>query len=94
MQLLGGILIGFGFGFMFIGFLGLLRYRKFYQRLLSASLIDTAGILLILLGTAFWGNFGFFSAKAVLILIASILVNPLITHKLGRTAYLSGHREK
>lgn len=93
MTLLGNAIIGLGLIILACGMIGLIRARGFYRRLLAGALIDTAGLLVLLLGAAVRQGFGAFSLKVLLLIGAVFLTSPLITHKLGRSAYLSGHRE-
>lgn len=90
---LGEIIMALGVAVMIGGLVGLIRFHTFYRRLLVGSLIDTAGLLLFLLGAVIRQGLTEFSLKLVLIMAAVILTAPLVTHKLGRSAYLSGHRE-
>lgn len=90
---LGEIIMALGIAVMIGGLVGLIRFHTFYRRLLVGSLIDTAGMLLFLLGAVIRQGFTEFSLKLLLIMAAVILTAPLVTHKLGRSAYLSGHRE-
>jgi len=85
--MLGGMI------FMLAGLIGIIRYRTFYRRLLVSALIDTAGVLLILGGAALWAAPSAFSLKILLMMGIILLTAPLVSHKLGRSAYLSGHRE-
>lgn len=93
MRLLGEFVMGAGLLVMLCGFIGLVRYRSFYRRLLVSALIDTVGLLLLLAGVVLRQGWNSFSHKVLLILLVVLLTAPLIAHKLGRSAYLSGHRE-
>lgn len=90
---IGEIIMALGIAVMIGGLVGLIRFHTFYRRLLVGSLIDTAGLLLFLLGAVIRQGFTEFSLKLLFIMAAVILTAPLVTHKLGRSAYLSGHRE-
>lgn len=90
---LGEIIMAAGILVMVCGLVGLVRFHTFYRRLLVCSLIDTSGMLLFLLGAVIRQGFTEFSAKLLLLMSAVVLTAPLVTHKLGRSAYLSGHRE-
>lgn len=92
MLLPGNLMIGLGLFILACGMAGLLRAKGFYRRLLSAALIDTAGLLVLLLGVAVRQGFCSFSFKVLLLMGAVFLTAPLVSHKLGRSAYLSGHR--
>ena len=94
MLLLGNLVIGAGLLLMLCGVVGLWRFRTLYRRLLFGALLDTAGLLALLLGVALRVGSGAFRGKLLLIMAAVVLTAPLIAHKLGRSAYLSGHREE
>lgn len=93
MRVLGELIIWSGLLVMLCGLVGVLRYRSLYRRLLLSSLIDTCGLLLLLLGVAVRQGFSAFSLKVLLLMVVVLLTAPLITHKIGRNALLSGHQE-
>ena len=93
MKVIGEILMGAGHFIMLCGIAGLLKNPGFYRRLLLSSLIDTVGLLVLLAGVAVRQGLGSFSFKVILLMGIVILTAPLSAHKLGRAAYLSGHRE-
>lgn len=93
MKAAGCAFILVGFFFILAGIAGMLRYRKFYQRLLVCSLADTVGAAFVLIGAALFHSF-FFSVKSLLCLAAVILINPLITHKMGRAAFWSNEEKE
>ena len=93
MKVIGEILMGAGLFIMLCGIAGLLKNPGFYRRLLLSSLIDTVGLLVLLAGVAVRQGLGSFSFKVILLMGIVILTAPLSAHKLGRAAYLSGHRE-
>lgn len=94
MMLLGNAVIITGLLSMLCGIVGLLRFRTFYRRIVIGSLLDTAGLLLLLSGLAMRQGLTTFSLKLWLLLAVVFLTAPLITHKIGRCAYLSGYREE
>lgn len=85
-----------GLALIFIGFgiLGLYRFKNFYSRILIASNIDTAGFILLLFGVIIRHGFSFFSLKVGFIILLALIVNPLITHAITRSAYNSGFKIK
>ncbi|WNX85148.1 monovalent cation/H(+) antiporter subunit G [Agathobaculum sp. NTUH-O15-33] len=94
MLLLGNLVLALGLVIIACGMIGLIRARGFYRRLLAGALVDTAGLLVLLLGVLLRQGLTPFSLKIALLMGAVLLTAPLITHKLGRSAYLSGHREE
>jgi len=90
LEIAGNVLIIAGALLMLLGTLGLLKFRRFYPRILIASKIDTVGMLTLLLGLVLRHGFSFFSAKIVLIIVLLLILNPLVAHILSRSAYKSG----
>ncbi|SHH27370.1 monovalent cation/H(+) antiporter subunit G [Clostridium grantii] len=93
-DILGNAVIIIGLIFMFFGVFGLFRFKKFYPRALSASTIDTVGFICILTGIILKEGMNFFSIKIVLILIIAMIINPVATHSIVKSAYKSGYKEK
>ncbi|MDG4582816.1 MAG: monovalent cation/H(+) antiporter subunit G [Candidatus Competibacter sp.] len=80
LALLGGVL------FVIVGGAGMLRMPDFYTRLHAASITDTLGAGLILLGLMLQGGWTLVSAKLLLILLFLWLTSPTATHALVRAA--------
>lgn len=72
---------------------GILRMPSFYTRMHAASVNETLGTGLILLGLAShaWGNWEVL-LKLGMILVFTVLTAPMATHALARAAYLYGIR--
>jgi multicomponent Na+:H+ antiporter subunit G len=79
-----------GSAFCVIGGIGMLRMPDFYTRSHAASLTDTLGAALILLGLGLQSGFNLVSAKLVLVLIFLYLTSPTATHALVKAAYSRG----
>ncbi len=94
MILFSNILIAIAILLMTLGMVGLFRSKGFYRRLLTSALIDTMGLMLFLFGLALRTATLSFSLKIILLIVAIFLTAPLISHKLGRASYLSGHKEE
>jgi multicomponent Na+:H+ antiporter subunit G len=80
------VLIISGCMFCLIGGLGLIRLPDMFARKHGASLIDTMGIGLILIGLMFQAGFTLITAKLILILIFVFFTSPTSTHALARAA--------
>lgn len=91
-QWIGEIIIGAGLVIIAIGFIGIFRFRSFYGRLLLSSVIDTMGFLTVLIGVIVRQGLSFFSLKVLLLLVIVLLIGPVTTHKIGRSAWLSGYQ--
>jgi len=79
-----------GSAFCVIGGIGMLRMPDFYTRSHAASLTDTLGAALILLGLGLQSGFNLVSAKLLLVLIFLYLTSPTATHALVKAAYSRG----
>lgn len=76
--------------FCLTGGVGLLRFPDFFSRIHSASLTDTLGASLILIGLMFQAGWGIVSAKLILILVFSLLVGTTASHAMAKAAMKSG----
>lgn len=73
-----------------VGAIGMLRLPDVFCRMHGASLIDTLGIGLILLGLALQNGFDLGLAKLVLIFLFVLFTSPTATHALARAALYAG----
>lgn len=89
---IGMFVIYLGIFFITVGVIGIFRFKNFYPRILVASKIDTVGSITLMLGIVIRKGFTFFSMKVLLILVILIMINPLTTHSIARSAFYSGYR--
>jgi len=80
--------------FMLLGIVGLFRFKDFYSRILISSKVETVGFITIMTGVMLYSGFTWFSLKVLLILIIALLTNPLSTHAIARSAFISGYKIK
>ncbi len=78
--------------FIAFGVFGLYRFKNFYPRILIGSKIDTVGYLTLLLGLALKSGWNMSTLKILLIILLMLVINPILTHTVARSAYLSGLR--
>ena len=83
------LLLGGGF-FIFVGGLGLFRMPDFYTRIHAASLTDTMGAGMILIGLMLQAGWTLNSAKLVMILVFIFFTSPTSTHALAKAALAGG----
>ncbi len=93
-ELIGYIIIGFGFLLIFIGIAGFFRYTDFYARIGIVSVIDTAGFILCVLGMMIYRGLSLFSLKLGIILLFTVLLNPIANHIIIRGAFTSGYSHR
>jgi multicomponent Na+:H+ antiporter subunit G len=72
--------------FCIVGGLGLLRMPEFYTRVHAASVTDTLGAGLILLGLILQAGWTLVMAKLVIIGLLIFFTSPAATHALARAA--------
>ena len=92
LEIIGLIIMSIGMVFMFLGIIGIFRFKCFYARILVVTKVDTVGVIVFLTGLAIKHGFSFFSAKLMLIVIVILILSPLVGHMLARSAYISGYK--
>ena len=92
MRIAGDVIIIIGIVFILFGIIGIIRFNDFYAKALISAKIDTVGAITIILGVAIRNGFNFFLFKALLLIAMLMIVNPLISHTIARSAYKSGDR--
>lgn len=90
--MIGTIIIYIGIAFVSLGIIGLFQFDNFYSRALVASKVDTVGYITILLGVILKSGLSFLSFKILFVLLITLIVNPLTTHIIVRSAYISGYK--
>jgi len=93
-DILSWVLLAAGGMFCMIGALGLLRMPDFYTRMHAASVIDTLGAGLLLLGMMLQAGLTLISVKLLLIAALLFFTSPTATHALARAAHLRGIEPK
>lgn len=69
---------------------GMLRFPDFFTRLHAASVVDTLGCMLIVLGLILQAGFSLVTIKLLLIVFFILFTTPAAAHALAKTA-LHGH---
>jgi multicomponent Na+:H+ antiporter subunit G len=83
-----------GAGFVLIGGIGMLRLPDLYTRMHAASLTDTLGTLLLLLGLVLQSGFSLATFKLAAIAAFLLLTGPTATYALANAALLSGYKPR
>jgi len=73
-----------------IGGWGVIRLPDMYARMHGASIIDTLGVGMILMGLVFQAGLTLITAKLLLILVFIFFTSPTATHALARAALNGG----
>ena len=76
--------------FCLIGAVGMVRMPSFFTRMHAASLIDTLGAGLILLGLMIQAGFTLVSVKLAMIGVLLLFASPTATHALAKAALARG----
>jgi len=93
-EIIGHVFVVIGLIFVAFGIIGIYRFKNFYQRLLSSSKIDTVGTITVIIGIILIHGMSVFSLRLVLIFGILLLLGPLSTHIVARSAYMSENNEK
>lgn len=81
------VLLISGSFFVIVGGIGLLRLPDFFTRVHAASITDTVGAWLIILGLLLQVEHTLVGIKLILILLFLILTSPLSSHALTKAAW-------
>lgn len=92
--MIGTALIASGLVLLFLGGLGLVRFRSPYDRLQAAGVGDTGGSLVFLAGLAV--SCGWEATGGILVLLGLFLLftGPLSTHAIAKGAFVQGERAR
>ena len=91
-ELIGNIIICIGVLFVIFGVIGIYRFRNFYSRVLIGAKIDTVGFITICTGSIVRSGFTWFSLKVLLLVAVVMIINPVVTHAITRSAHFGGLR--
>lgn len=78
--------------FCIVGAIGMLRMPDFYARTHPASMVDTMGAGLILLGLTFQAGLTLITVKLVIVFLLLLISSPTATHALVKAAYAHNMR--
>lgn len=92
--IIGNIIIGAGILIMFIGMVGFYRFKEFYAKLLVSAIIDTMGLITVLIGAIVHSGFNWFSLKVILILGIILVLSPVSISKIALSARSSELEEE
>ncbi len=78
--------------FLFIGSLGMVRLGDFWARLHAASIVDSAGVGLILFGMMLQAGLTLVTVKIAIIVLFLFITGPTASHAVANAAFVSGSR--
>ena len=76
--------------FCLIGGIGLLRMPDFFTRMHAASVIETLGVALILLGLMLQAGLTLVAVKLLIMGVLVFFVSPIASHALAKAALVRG----
>ena len=90
MEIIGGVLIAVGAFFFVVGAVGVYRMPDVFTRMHAASVSDTVGAGLLLVGMMFFAGFSLVTLKLAIILGVVLLTSPIATHAVAQAALHEG----
>ena len=91
-ETLSWILILSGSAFTIIGAVGTLRLPDFWSRLHAASVGESAGMILLILGLCLQAGPTLITVKLIIIGVFILITGPTSTHAIANAALVSGAR--
>ncbi|MEX2494673.1 MAG: monovalent cation/H(+) antiporter subunit G [Woeseia sp.] len=89
LDIISWVLLVSGGAFVFIGGVGALRMPDFYTRMHAASLTDTLGTILVLLGIILQAGFTLSAVKLLAVMVFLLLTAPTAAYALANAARLA-----
>ena len=86
------ILIISGSFFVIVGAFGTYRFPDFWSRLHAASITDSAGVILLLIGMGVYSGLTLITFKLFVIGLFLFITGPTSTHAVANAALVSGLR--
>ena len=94
LQIIAWVSILLGSVLVIIGALGSLRFPDFWSRLHAASVTDSGGVILLLVGMGIHSGFNLITFKLFLIGIFLFITGPTSSHAVANAALVSGIKKK
>ena len=80
--------------FVVIGAVGTLRFPDFWSRLHAASITDSAGMILLVIGMCLQAGATLVTVKLLMIGVFLFITGPTSTHAVANAAWITGLRPK
>ena len=91
-EALSWIFILSGAGFVVVGALGILRLPGFWSRLHAASVSESAGVILLVIGMCLQAGATLITVKLIIIGAFMFITGPTSTHAIANAALVTGLR--
>ncbi|MDP1535310.1 MAG: monovalent cation/H(+) antiporter subunit G [Burkholderiales bacterium] len=89
-ELLAGLFLALGGFFVLVGGVGMLRMPDLYTRMHAASVTETLGTLLIMIGLMIVAGWTLASFKLFAILLFLLFTGPVAAYAVANTALIAG----
>ncbi|BCP52766.1 hypothetical protein K32_13830 [Kaistia sp. 32K] len=89
-QIIAGLFLFAGAFFLIAGAIGMNRMPDLFTRMHAASVADTLGVSLMLIGMVFLAGFSLVSVKLALLLAFLLFMGPVASHALAAAALQAG----
>ncbi len=89
-EVLSWIAIVGGGLFVIIGSVGVVRFPDFWSRLHAASIVDSAGVILLVVGMCLQAGPTLITVKLLIIGVFLFITGPTATHAVANAALVSG----
>ena len=90
LNILCWVLIISGSFFVIVGAFGTYRFPDFWSRLHAASITDSAGVILLLIGMGVYSGLTLITFKLLVIGLFLFITGPTSTHAVANAALVSG----
>jgi len=80
--------------FVIVGAFGTLRFPDFWSRLHAASITDSAGMILLIVGMCLQAGATLVTVKLIIIALFLFITGPTATHAVANAALVSGLRPR
>lgn len=91
LSLIGGAIVIAGALLALLGALGVLRFPDVYTRIHAASITDTGGASLMILGLGLISGLSAVTLKLVIVWIFIMLTSPVAANAMANAAFSAGH---
>lgn len=91
---IGGAFVVAGVVLSLLGAVGVLRFPDMYTRIHAASITDTGGASLVVLGLCLISGLSLVTLKLVFVWVFIMLTTPAAANALANAAFSSGHKPR
>lgn len=93
MRIVGGAFLALGVALLWVGGLGMVRFRSPYTRLQAAGVADVGGTVAFLLGLMLHAGWAATGGLTLVLLLFLLFTGPLATHAIAKGAFVRRVRD-